>query len=225
MLKEEERHGAACDPWLHMRNELETVGRRRLFVVPSVQSTFDRVTEWSLSRSRPVLIGRPTMRGLLGSTHLLNMLKDTKEHDPFTAVVFSDQLTSAADAPMLIEKSGRPIFLSAIEVIAYCNYMLEIHIWTGNRFEATQESPKPEDILLTLYRYLTACERSGRDWLAVGYQAERYPKVRIAQAQMRLQMLQSTIMHAFLDSALPLKYQAIIERAVCTQKHLNTAAF
>lgn len=225
MLKEEERHGVACDPWLHMRNELEIVGRRRLFVVPSIKSTIDRVTEWSLSRSRPVFIGRSTMRGLRGPTHLLNMLKDANEHDPLTAVVFSDQLTSAADAPMLIEKSGRLVFVSAIELVAHCNYLLEIHVWTGNRFETAQESSKPEDILLMLYRYFTSCERIGRDWLAAGYQAERHPTIRIAQAQMRLQMLQSTIMHTFLDSALPLEYQAMIDRAVRAQKHLSAAAF
>ena len=221
MLMEDERQQMDSDPWLHLHNELANNDRRRLFVVPSTKTTLDRIADWSLSKSRPILVGQPTLQGLWGPNDLLSMLKGANERDPGTAIVFSDQLTSAADAPMLIEKSGRLIFVSAIEVIAHCNYQFEIHAWTGNGFEAAPESSKPEDILLLLYKYFTACEDLGRDWSAAGHQADRYPRARIAQAQIRLQMLQSTVMHTFSDSALPTEYQAVVEKIMRAQKNLS----
>lgn len=200
--------------------ELAIARPRCLYVVPTTQVMLESIASWRKTVARLWVVA-PSTAGGLTSMQLLEELQSADHQDTCVVIVFSDQLTSAVDAPLLVEQAGTLLYLSGLEVVAHRNYQFEVKAWTGNTLESVSATATAADILWLLYRHLKACQTLGSQWLMRDCQAERYPGERIAQARLRLLTLHSVVMHAFAESALPPIYRAVVERIQERSKHLN----
>lgn len=202
--------------------ELQYSHSRRLYVIPTTPTTLNSIPRWLGSNARPHVVAN-TPQGLT-TTQLLASLKTADRKEPVVALVFSDQLTSAADAPVLAEHSGRHLYLSALEIVAHCRYQLDVYAWTGHGLVRAPSHSDPAEILQLLHQYLVACDALGRQWLTRSLQADRFLENRISLAHFRLRMFHSAIMHAFTDSDIPPAHQHVVSRIIDMQKSLGALA-
>jgi hypothetical protein len=148
------------------------------------------------------------------------LLSTGGESSAHPVVVFSDQLTSAIDAPILVERNGRQHYLSAFEVVANNRYRYSVHAWMGERFESCRSSVGPSSILRLIDDYLVACEGLGEEWLLRDGQVQRGRTGRSNHARARLRAFHSAMMCAYPMSEVSEEVHAILRRVVEVQRSL-----
>jgi hypothetical protein len=119
-------------------------------------------------------------------------------------VVFTDQLVTASDAPLLIKHGDTKAYYPTLELIAHQMYGFTIHAWTG---ETRRTSLPPHschtEVLHILQAYFEACRSLGSRWLVRDIQHHKSTEHRIAEARRRARGFQSALMFAHRASALP----------------------
>lgn len=98
----------------------------------------------------------PGIVGCADSCQFLSHLTTAHRHSPLSAIIFTDQLVSDIDAPLLIEHDGKRSFYPVIELIAHVKYGFELHVWTGSSFGILSPPSTEIEVLRLLGRYLSA---------------------------------------------------------------------
>jgi len=202
--------------------ELDSARERVLFAVPSTEATLQCIPRWLAARPGTAVVA-PAVAGQLTPAQWLARQRAAPGQDRFL-IVFSDQLLSAADAPMLVEQGGRLSYLPGLEVVAQGGHGFAVAAWVGNGFEAAPRDGGPVAILGLLARHLAACAELGAPWLMREAQQQRCADAHVAEARRRLRVFHSAIMHARGDAPLGPEARAIVRRIVDLQKGMARAA-
>lgn len=199
--------------------------RDGLFVLPSTSRSLAD-TRRVLSTSPVLFIGDPTViPGAITPAAYVARLHtpcSASSGAPF-AIAFTDQLVSANDAPILITRNGQLTFMPVLEVLAQCQYKVNVHIWNGEEV-ARLTAQCAGDVLREVAAYFDACSRLGSAWLMRDRQALRLPAVRIDQARRRLRLYQSAIFNSSADAPLSMSALQIARQISGLRSALHPAA-
>lgn len=108
----------------------------------------------------------------------------------------TDQLVNAVDAPVLLERGGRQVFVSGHEHFLNAQLNYPVHIWAGECWVELAGLADPAQLFGALLDHLGACERLGSNWLARDLQFERFPDGRRLVRRHRIQAFRSSLMHS-----------------------------
>jgi hypothetical protein len=189
-------------------------GVNGLFVLPTTRQNLADVSQVR-GVPRPVLIGDPAVmpEAITPAAYLARLHSDYSNSSGTArlAIAFTDQLVSAQDASILIERMGQIEFMPVLEVLARCRYAVNVHIWKG--VEASHLATlNPHDVLREIAAYFDACAKLGDAWLMRDRQAMRLPAPRVDQARRRLRLYQSTIYNSSPNAPLPISTLQIARR-------------
>lgn len=189
-----------------------------VYVVPTVSGT----VEWArICRDYASLaIVAPRTPDSLTPQELMARLAGPWATGPTRVVVFSDQLVSDIDAPVLVEAGSRLQFLSSLEIIVAARLGSPASIWNGAGWALVPHDDS-NGVLGALLRYLSACESLGDRWLMRDAQGERAPERRIAVAQRRVRLFESVAMHAIADAASNAEQRDLLERVYALRRRLT----
>ncbi|MCC4604625.1 hypothetical protein [Xanthomonas campestris] len=202
-----------------INNFIKTKFRTGLIVIPTTPETLSHLNLWRKLHPSLIVVA-PSTGGSHTPTELLNEFgKSTNA--PILAIVFSDQLTSAQDAPILIKKKNKLFFISAIELIGQKKYATQLHVWLGQTV-ATLDGATPQiETLNFLADYLQNCEELGSEWLARLVQPHRYLDERRRDALRRLRLFQSMILHGSIKCPQSQKIKGTLERLITLQRSMT----
>ncbi len=113
-------------------------------------------------------------------------------------IVFSDQLTSCLDAPVLTSQRGQQRFLSLAESILNSTYGFRL---LASTCEGTLMLPPCSplvSVLRIIWKHLDSNPMLGGDWLAQAIQIERQPRARLIKNRVRQRVFHSALMHMYL---------------------------
>ena len=163
-------------------------------IVATTRSSIDRAMDLSNRGMVTGIIGADSAYSIAPSEALHKLERKPGRH---IIVVFSDQLTSSVDAPVLTSRQGQQRFLSLVEAI-----LNNLH---GFRLIAcTHEGPislPPGSPLVSVLRvlsdHLDANRRIGSNWLAEAAQVQRLPGIRLSESRIRQRIFHSAMMHMY----------------------------
>ncbi|MGO4550321.1 hypothetical protein AB4059_04360 [Lysobacter sp. 2RAF19] len=181
--------------------------RRRLLIAPSTTATRALTDLW-----RSQACGHLAFVAPLWGKPVAELLRDLDAGaPPDVIVVFSDQLTSAIDAPVRVVMGADDTFLPALEIRLAQDFDYEIWAWSADGFvRIDQEACSILGALLALH---AACEGRSKDWLARDAQFERQPSHRSIDARQRVRLLQSALMAAAAEGRIRIDaYRAVLAR-------------
>lgn len=114
-----------------------------------------------------------------------------------TIIVFSDQLTSSLDAPVLTSHHGQQRYLPLAEGVL--NSIHEFQIMTGTCDDTITLPPCSPitSVLRTISNHLDSNQKLGGDWLAQPVQTKRWPATRLAESRFRQRVFHSALMHMY----------------------------
>jgi len=118
-------------------------------------------------------------------------------------IIFTDQLVSSIDAPLLVSSSGRLWFLSGLEIVLNNTYGFTLHIWSKQGFTEITPGENGKSILQSIDQHLDECHHLGNTWLAGHMQKNRLPGTRLNEAKIRLRTFCSSAMYMALKSSQP----------------------
>jgi len=163
-------------------------------IVATTRPNIDRATE---------LLGKGTVTEIIGAdpaystmpSDILRKLDGKPGHR--IIVVFSDQLTSSLDAPVLTSHQGRQRFLSLVEVILNNLHGFHLLVCTcGGAVSLPPGSPLVS-ILRAVSDCLDASGHMGSDWLVEAAQVKRNPGTRLSESRIRQRVFHSAVMHMY----------------------------
>lgn len=169
--------------------------------------------------ARPITVIGPSLPGGLDATRFLALLKAGSIIGRGICISFSDQLVSAADAPLPVEHGGVRSYFPAIELIANRGYSFTLRVWAGDGFRLIHPSATKGEILRALDQYFRSCESLGSEWLARAAQTERSHAERIKKARLRLRAFHSALMNASPGRLSP-TYHRIASELMATERSL-----
>ena len=193
---------------------------RGALLLPSTSVTLAAVPHWTASGT-PVVGTTP---GTLRPDGLLTLLKGDAAARPRACIIFSDQLVSPVDAPLLIQRGDQRQYMSALELLCHTRLGFPITAWTGTSFEAAPSYWEPDALLRLLVRHREACDALGSEWIMRDAQAESRASHRLNDARRRLQLFQSVVLHSFREGPLSIEYEGVVRRLAEMRKSLNAAA-
>ncbi|QBH00482.1 hypothetical protein [Xanthomonas oryzae] len=193
-----------------IKNFIEAELRGGLIIVPTTTQTVSHVKIWR-ELHPSIIVVAPSTGGSHTPTELLHEFGKSPNL-PVLAIIFSDQLTSAQDAPVLVKKNKKLVFFSAIELIGNKKYGALLHIWLGHRVATLDRETPQIDILNLLSGYLRNCEKLGPEWIARSIQPHRYLDERRRDAMRRLRLFQSMILYSSIKDAPTQKITAALEK-------------
>lgn len=207
--------------WRHLSTfEPKASGEDVIHVLPSTPDTLALIREWGSAEQAPIVVA-PLVPGCTEASRFISDLKLAHRRRPANTVIFSDQLVSAVDAPLLVEHEGKGSYCPAVELIAHLTYGFTLHVWTGRAFNTLRPPSKEVDVLLLLLQYLSACDELGPQWLMREGRRQSCPTQRAAQARIRLRTFHSALMHAFQDSALPPSCRRIAAKLIEAERTIR----
>lgn len=206
------RHTLAFEP--------KTLSEDVIHVLPSTLDTLALIPEWRSAEQAPIVVA-PLVVGCTDASQFLSDLKLANRRNPINTIIFSDQLVSAVDAPLLVEHDGTRSYFPAVELIAHVEYGFELHVWTGSAFNALRPPTKEVDVLRLLFRYFSACDELGQQWLMREGRRQSCPTQRATQARIRLRTFHSALMHAFQDSAFPPSCRRIAAKLIEAERTIR----
>lgn len=195
-------------------------GAQGALLVPSSPATLKAVSKWAADGV--AVVGR--VPGTVSPQALLSLVDGGQAKRPHTGIIFSDQLVSPVDAPLLIQRGGNRRYVSALELLCHTRHGFPVSAWTGASFEPAPPGCEPDELLSLLVRYLEACDGLGNDWLMRDAQAECAASHRLNDARRRLQLFQSVILHSFSETPLPTEYEGVVRRLAEMRKSLGATA-
>lgn len=112
-------------------------------------------------------------------------------------IVFSDQLTSSLDAPVLTSQRGQQRFLSLAESILNCTYGFRLVVGTHEGTLTLPQCSPLVSVLRIISKHLDSNPMLGEDWLAQRLQTDRLPNTRLIENRVRQRIFHSALMHMY----------------------------
>ncbi|WP_153064989.1 hypothetical protein [Xanthomonas arboricola] len=197
---------------------IKTEFRSGLIVIPTTTETLSHLNLWQKLHPSLIVVA-PSTGGSHTPTELLNEFGKST-NTPVLAIIFSDQLTSAQDAPILTKKNNKLFFLSAIELIGPQKYDVHLHVWLGQAMVTLDGATPPIETLNFLTDYLRNCEELGSEWLARSIQPNRYLDERRRDALRRLRLFQSMILYSSIKHPPTQKIKDALEKLITIQRSM-----
>lgn len=169
----------------------------RVVILPTVAVTIAEVERLIENRTVHGLIGCRRHRvAKTAEPELLSSIHSGALPPGRQLVIFTDQLVNAVDAPVLLERGGRQVFVSGHEHFLNVQLNYPLHIWVGECWVELAGRADPAALFGALLDHLGACERLGPSWLARELQYERFPDGRRLVRRHRIQALRSSLLHS-----------------------------
>lgn len=165
-------------------------------VLPTTKVTLDITAHLALAGAVDAVVGI-FHGGTLRPSQLIERL-DTMPNTNTRIIVFTDQLTSATDAPLLVSKNGSLSYLSGLELALQQEYGFSLRVLKGDGFVEPDVVRDARSLLRLLHGHIQACEHLGAHWLAATLQPQRSPTTRTREAGIRLRLFQSATIHMWL---------------------------
>lgn len=179
------RHGATLP-------EPNSAAPSTAFILATTKSNIDHATDLSIKGMISEVIGAAPSYSTVPS-EALRKLKDLPGHSAI--VVFSDQLTSSLDAPILCSHRGQQRFLSVVEVILNNLHGYHLHIENiESSFSLPPESP-PVSVLRAISDHLDTSQEIESGWIARELQVKRRPDNRLRESRIRQRTFLSAALH------------------------------
>ncbi|MDV3512688.1 hypothetical protein R1L06_18340 [Stenotrophomonas sp. C4297] len=112
-------------------------------------------------------------------------------------IVFSDQLTSSLDAPVLTSQRGQQRFLSLAESILNSTYGFRLVVSTYEGMFMLPPCSPLVSVLRIISNHLDSNAMLGGDWLVQELQTERHPSRRLIENRVRQRAFHSALMHMY----------------------------
>jgi hypothetical protein len=112
---------------------------------------------------------------------------------PGSLVVFSDQILSSADTPVLVRSGERASFHSAFEFLLVARHDYELFAWAGAPQGLRPEGRSLDDVLRTLQCHFRACARLDGAWRMRDRQADRALDWRRRTAERAIRSFESAV--------------------------------
>lgn len=158
------------------------------------------------SRSKPIAVLAPSM----GETHRTSTFL-ARVADARHALIFSDQLTSARDAPWLIEWQGERKYFSRIEYMLHAELEFQTWAWTLSGFCSLPTDCSAKALARLLHAYLVSCHGLRAQWLARAQQDDRVPRRRRVELTKRLQLFRSSVLAGSTDALPSAELRRVLE--------------
>lgn len=186
--------------------------RPRVIVLPSVSTDSPRSARHSFDSAAYV----GSLPGTSRPADVLALLKSGQRPD---VVVYSDQLVSAVDAPIPVERADGLVFLPAIELLLVSQFGYRALVWSP---EGLDEADSLDDLFVLLSRYLDNCA-SQDDWLVRSLQLQRTAASRIGAAELEVRRIQDAALCAWATSghSFDLSLRNILVRSTDALKRLK----
>lgn len=179
-------------PFEDYLRELSAVGRHML-VLPTTTRELALLEQLGLRPDVDAIVGRN--EHALAPAELLTRIEDKAPAPDARVLVFSDQLVSAVDAPLLVRRDGVARYVSSLEYILNAQYGYALLAINGDRLSRLPAGAPAVDVLGLLVDHLEANERLGSNWLVRELQTQRLPQDRRLQQRRRIRALRSSILH------------------------------
>lgn len=191
-----------------------TAARPTFLVVPTRHASAPLPAQAQLRD--PLRVG--SQGGAWSPSDVLRLVKSGRRPD---LVIHSDQLVTAEDAPLPVDRAGVRTFLSSLEALLQCQHGYRALIWSRQR---VVEAPDMETLLSLLASYLDDCAELP-DWTARPQQCHRTREARAAAAQGEIRRLQDASLLAWVASGRPLDdcLRRILVRTDTALKQLRAA--
>jgi len=170
-------------------------GRRSAFIIPTTRGGLQLWSELIGKGGLDLSIGRGALAGVLPPDQALSRIGSYAEVEGINVAVFSDQLVSAVDAPILVERDGVEIYLSSTEIILSKVYGFDLLFYKKEMMTRISSCAEVGIILTELWDYLSACEKCDDDWMVRSMQTQRHVQFRRTAARIRAQYIRSSLLH------------------------------
>jgi hypothetical protein len=142
-----------------------------------------------------VTVGRWKDIHALAPAQALARVEHSKDEQSISMVVFSDQLVSAVDAPVLVDTGSTQHFASSIEYVLNNLYGFHLRFFLAARRSLDIPAGSSANLVFSAHhKYLLACEAQGATWVARSEQIRRTPDFRRRQQRIRIQALRSSLL-------------------------------
>jgi hypothetical protein len=112
---------------------------------------------------------------------------------PGSIVVFSDQILSSADTPVLVRSGDDASFHSVFEFLLVARHGYDLFAWAGDSHALRPEGSTLDDVLRTLHRHFGACGELQGTWRMRDRQAERALDWRRRTAERAIRSFESAV--------------------------------
>jgi len=190
---------------------LDSEVARIMLVLPTTEEAVGWLHGWKDRRPDLVVVGQCPAYALTPD-QMMQTIRSRPEV-PSRVVVFTDQLTAAADASLPVRVPGAILYFSGIEALLQLVYHYQTLIWPHRLSCRLAQRNTLPDALGDLIRYLEACYGLGDDWTQRAAQGARRLQSRVGVARRQLRYLESVIFyshqHECLSSGTLLMYERV----------------
>lgn len=163
-------------------------------IVATTRSSIDRAIDLSNRGMVTAIIGADPAYSMAPSEALHELERKPGRH---IIVVFSDQLTSSIDAPVLTSHQGQQRFLSLVEAILSNLHGFRLMVCTHESAISLPPGSPLDSVLRVLFDHLDANRQMGSNWLAEAAQIQRQPGTRVFESRIRQRVFHSAMMHMY----------------------------
>lgn len=163
-------------------------------IVATTRSNIDRAVDLSSKGMITGIIGADPAYSIAPSEALHKLERKPGRH---IVVVFSDQLASSVDAPILTSRQGQQCFLSLVEAILNNLHGFRLMVSTHESAISLPPGSPLVSVLRVLWDHLDANRQIGRNWLAEALQIQRQPGTRLSEGRVRQRVFHSAVMHMY----------------------------
>ena len=173
-----------------MHRHLAGSAGRHAIVLPTTATTLDWAVEQVKNGTIHVVVGS-FIRDGYSPAKLLTLLDSIPAKRSFRTIIFTDQLISPIDAPLLTSMNDELSFVSGVEWILNEAHNFSLYIWDVINFVTLAPVTHGGHILRLIRYHLQACKQLGDAWIMRLNQIERTPAERILNSRIRLRTFYS----------------------------------
>jgi|GEM_PF-5265660 hypothetical protein len=161
-------------------------------ILPSSLVMIDRL---GLRSGVDAIVGRSMGKHMLAPAELLTRLSENPLKPSALIVVFTDQLVSVVDAPLLVRQGKQAQYVSSIEYILNVHHQCPLFAISSDGLEYLPVGAAPAQVFSLVTGHLRANDRLGNDWMVKNWQIQRSPQDRRFQQRRRIRAMRSSVMH------------------------------
>lgn len=143
---------------------------------------------------------------------------------PRYIVVFTDQLTSAIESPILVRSNNGSQYYSGLESVLHLRYRYPLYIWPHALDRVTVPSVDLGEVIQQLTIYFDACNTLGNLWLQREAQKERSLTQRVMHARRELRYLKSILLHNYRHRRADIVALELLSRIDSVSKRVSAMA-
>lgn len=166
-----------------------------VLMLPTTAPFLAAVDRLGLRPKIDMVVGRSARKFTIYPADLLAHLADNRLMSDARVIVFTDQLVSALDAPLLVSRNGRAQYVSALEYVLNAEHECPLFAMNGDQINYLSENAPPDRVLNFIVDHLDANQLLGDAWLTRSLQSQRLPQERRFQQRRRVQAMRSSVLH------------------------------